>query len=166
VRLILKATTADPRAGELELEYSMKLSEEKIGPRIYYNQRCNQGIYVIVIMERYDMTVSDYLEQIMRAKNVKELVDGMLAKVRALVDRLHHSLKLYHNDLHIKNVVVNVGQDKNVTDIRLIDFGKMSRTARRFEDYNVRYPSDYEEFELGVKEQLQYLRHYRRQMKK
>ena len=114
----------------------------------------------IVVFEKYDCTLSDFIYKINGSKNIncekKNLIlNNTKSKLKYLIKKLHLDHMIIHGDLHPNNIVVNISNlnkldnsdnsfDLNnsdnsdnlfdLIDIRIIDFG----IASKFSDIDLK----------------------------
>jgi serine/threonine protein kinase len=93
-----------------------------IGPKFHdgWCIRKDHKTLGIIVMELWDCTLGEYMEQTGR-KGIPKLV---IDKVQQQLDRLHNHYRLAHMDVHGGNIMVKLGSDKNtIVDATLVDFG-------------------------------------------
>ena len=97
-----------------------------------------------ILADKYheSLEVANRLKEFMKDHNItieKKIIDKVVNTVNLLNEN-----NIYHNDLHERNIMLEFGDDGNVSDVFIIDFGKASKDERVSTDNNV--IKGYEEF--------------------
>lgn len=122
-----------------EVISQLEASQTGLSPKIHEVWRCiknKKDIATIIIMDKLDITLEDFLKDEKNKKFVNEIID----KVFSLLDNLH-KIKIIHNDTHLQNFMIKI--DKEEIKLFIIDFGKSEKTNSFFKidemitDFNI-----------------------------
>lgn len=105
----------------LEVQYSVKMGEQNIGPNIYdsFYSIKNNSMYQYIIMERFDMSVDKWLDSKIYPNGAKYIVTNMLKILKNQIFSKH----MYCTDIKPHNYVIKFGNNNAPTKVRMIDFG-------------------------------------------
>jgi serine/threonine protein kinase len=105
----------------LEVQYSIKMGEQDIGPSIYdsFYSIKNKSLYQYIIMERFDMSVDKWMISKIYPKGSKYIVTNMLEILKNQIFNKH----MYCTDIKPQNYVIKIGNDGVPYKVRMIDFG-------------------------------------------
>lgn len=130
VKVIEKPSNVDidKWINRIKNEIDIHIEYEKLGLTIPIQQAyyCKEhGAFII--MEKRDISLREYVQK-MILKGIPEdfilyQIDIAQDKVIEIVRKAHNNL-LTHNDMHSGNIMVNVDNKNNISDIVLIDFGR------------------------------------------
>ena len=101
---------------EREVRVTKRMSDAKVTPKLYEHQICNGKngkMYGLIIVEKYNMTLTDYMKTAM-------LSDQDKVKIQDLVKTMH-SEGVAHLDLKSGNIMVKIIGGK--PHFAIIDFG-------------------------------------------
>jgi hypothetical protein len=105
----------------LEVQYSITMGQENIGPTIYdsfYYVKDN-SLYQYIIMERFDMSVDKWFESDIYPKGAKYIITSMLNILNNQIFSKH----MYCTDIKPHNYVIKFGSNNVPNKVRMIDFG-------------------------------------------
>jgi hypothetical protein len=112
-KIVALAGDKDERSFRVESAIAQHASDFKYGVPVVNKILCEGGgqhaTYGILIMERFEQTLEDRL-------NAKTLTPGAINALLVCLKRMH-SAGIWHNDLHVKNIMFQGD------DVRIIDFG-------------------------------------------
>jgi hypothetical protein len=128
---------------EDEVKVTRLMGENAIGPKVFYAAVCTGQVSTegeeeedvdigLIVMEYVGITLFEY-----RLRNPSEVVQKNIIKIaRAKRDLRQKAAALgyYHLDTHEGNWAVQLDDDGNIVDMRLIDFGRVGSTPIRSDD--------------------------------
>lgn len=105
----------------LEVQYSIKMGEQDIGPNIYdaFYSIKDKSLYQYIFMERFDMSVDKWLKSKIYPKGAKYIVTNMLSILKNQIFTKY----MYCTDIKPHNYVIKFGSGGIPNKVRMIDFG-------------------------------------------
>lgn len=100
-----------------------------LAPKILDAWMCNNE--ASIVMEKKDMNLVKYVSTLVQSGVIPETsilstIDSLQSTLLQLVDKAHQN-NLVHKDLHLKNVMVDVDDDLDWYNMKIIDFGKSGK---------------------------------------
>lgn len=108
----------------LEAALADRAGKKGYGPKIFTSFLCNKRQTGVIIMERFQYTLDDFLLQNKHSK-IYQYLKNHPEKIFEPVVKMHQD-KIVHLDLFSKNMLVNIEKDGNIR-IVVTDFGRFSR---------------------------------------
>lgn len=118
---------------EKKLEWVNKAKRSIVSNRDYRLKKFGKD-FGFIIMEKYDVSLSEYTEQLPYSKASELLNDVNIVKLRRILKeklRILHKRKIAHGDLHSGNVLLKLDKSGNIEDAVFIDFG--NPTSKSFD---------------------------------
>jgi tRNA A-37 threonylcarbamoyl transferase component Bud32 len=113
-----------------EIALTLKASQSGLGPQVFEVWTCKdklKELYHFILMEKLDITLRDYFDQIVKIPEVRERTNAMkeiLDEFFDMVKRLK-STHIYHNDIHLNNIMIRTLHGGfGIKQMYLIDYGK------------------------------------------